>query len=258
MPRGRRWRPRGSSRPPGRAGHPPRIGRAAPSLGRARGSDARPRALEHRRERLVGRIVAGDHEQPARPRVEPVDDPRTERAAAAAQRDPHAEQAVHHRAAPSVLGRVRRQPGRLANDDQVLVPPGDLERRSLARELGRRSEIDLDPFAARQPVRLLQRGAVHEHRPRGDRALNLRPRDPEARRHHRVESAGLGLERLAHGFGAGAGRGRPRGFGRLGWFVGPVEARDREQDRRTDDDGGVREVEHRPDLQVDEVRDRAR
>ncbi len=156
-------------------------------------------ALEDREERLEGGVVARHDEQPARPRVEPVDDPRTQRPAAGRERDPHPEQAVDDGPAPPVLGRVGRQPRRLADDDQVLVPPGELERRPFGGQLRRRHQVDLDPLAARETMRLGSGRPVDQDAPGHDRALHLRPRDTEMGRHHGVQAAGLGVERLGHG-----------------------------------------------------------
>ena len=81
----------------------------------------------------------------------------------------------------------------------MLVPPGELERRPLGRELRRRRQVDLDPLAARETVRLGSGRPVDQHAPGDDRALHLRPGHTEMGRHHGVQAAGLGVERLGHG-----------------------------------------------------------
>ena len=97
----------------------------------------------------------------------------------------------------------------------MLVPPGELERRPLGGELRRGRQIDLDPLAARETVRLGSGRPVDQHAPRDDRALHLRPGHTETGRHHGVQAAGFGVERLGHGSAplepVAAGPGAPDG-----------------------------------------------
>ena len=136
-------------------------------------------------QRRVGLVVGRDHEQPGGPRIETVHDPRSQRPAAASERDVHPEEPVDHRARAPVLGGMRGQPGGLADHGQVRIPPRELERRALGRELPRRLQVHLDHLAAREPMGLRPDHAVHPNAAGGDRPLHVRTGDAEPRRRPR-------------------------------------------------------------------------
>ena len=219
-------------------------------LARAPGNGDRSRArLNIAVRRLVRLVGAGDHQQTARPRVEPVDDARTQ--AGCRRRTSghaHAEQPVHERpaSAGSRSGGSAGPPG-LRDHEQVLVartgraraaPPGR------ARPSPARSTSIRSPPSSR--CDLAGARPVHQRRARRrSRAATSARGSPSRPRHHGVEAAGLAVDRLV-------GHRRSR----LSRSIRPG-SRDRSTSRdsrtRADHDRRVGEVEDRPDLQVDEV-----
>ena len=140
------------ARPSGASTSKPVVGNGAAHQGQVRA----PRlvTLEIVRSASNGVVVARHDEQPARPRVEAVDDPRTQRARRGAQRDPHAEQAVDDGPAPPVLGGVGRQPCSACGRRPGARPARrDSSGGPLGGEFRRRHQVDLDPLAARETVR---------------------------------------------------------------------------------------------------------
>ena len=69
--------------------------------------------------------------------------------------------------------RVDDEPGRLVDDEQVLVLVGDPQVERLVRARARRSRarLELDLLPALEPVALRARDAVDEHRAGGEQAL---------------------------------------------------------------------------------------
>ena len=173
--------------------------------------------------------------------VEPVDDARPVVVSAGRV---ELEQPVHERPGRRPGARVDDETGRLVDDEQVLVLPGDVEVHRLRRELDRLGQLDDHVLPALEPVALGPPLAVDEHGAARDQPLGEPARaDLGARGEHAVEPR--------------PPQGRESGESptRRGAAVAAVGARERgEQHRDADDDEGVREVERRPVAEVEEVR----
>ena len=109
------------------------------------------------------RLVGLRHdEQAARPRVEAVDDPRPQRPAGRRERHAHPQQPVHERAAAARLGRMRHEPGRLGDHEEMLVLGSGPGRARPLAGTGAGSRSSARSLPAAQPVRLRARHAVDE------------------------------------------------------------------------------------------------
>ena len=96
------------------------------------------RSAKLARELLVRRVVLGDHHQPRRAAIEPVHDAGPLFAADAAEIVDVVEQRVHQRAAGVARGRMHDHPGRLVDDDQIVILVDDRQR----QRFGPRDRID--------------------------------------------------------------------------------------------------------------------
>src|SRR5881397_819794 len=109
----------------------------------------------------MGLVRARDDEKARGIAVEPMDDAGPLRLLAA--RDRVAEEAMDKRAARVSRGRVDDDPGRLVDDEQVLVFISDAEVEVLGLELrlAPLGEGELETLSLGQPVALRPGGAVH-------------------------------------------------------------------------------------------------
>jgi hypothetical protein len=116
--------------------------------------------------------VLGDDEEPGRIAIEPVDDAGTLLLAA---RDAVPEKAVNESTASVPGRRMDDHPGRLVDDEEVLILVGDREPEFLRLELRRRGRRPLDDerLAACEPVALCPPNSVDEHTALAQEALGL-------------------------------------------------------------------------------------
>ena len=164
--------------------------RARPALDERQVLAQDPARLELRLERRVGRLGAGDDEQPGRVAVEPVDQPGAPWLApgGAAVLERLGERA---RAVPA--RRVHDDARRLVDDEEVLVLPDDVEARLGRLLLRHRRRVEhLEGLAAVQRVALHLGLAVDEHAAGVDRPLRRGAR-AEVRAEEDVEPLARGL-----------------------------------------------------------------
>ena len=131
-------------------------------------------------------VVLGDDEQARRILVEPVDDagpldPADARQAVAAMGD----ERIHERAGFVTGGRMHHEPGRLVDDDEVIVLVDDVERDRFAQWLGRDGRGKVEQHrcpSGKLLVRIEGGGAVHGHSPVPDQRLEAAARKIAPRR----------------------------------------------------------------------------
>ena len=237
--RSRRSRPIGASIVPVRAG-------GCPSTS-ARYSRRSAASRQQRLQRAMDRVVLGDDQQPGGVAIEPMDDPRPPRLLAAG--GPPLER-LGERPGPVTARGMHDHPGRLVDDQQVLVLVGDAEVRALVHRCDRRRPpsgtiVDLDRLAGLDEVALGRERAVDEHAAGVDQRLRSRARaerlrqepvEPRARRR-------VGHQQLDPCAGAHRHRRAP--------FEHAQQRQHAERDRHVGD------VERRPVRQLDEVGHRA-
>ena len=136
------------------------------------------RALElARADQLLQQRVrlrrAGDDEQPGRVAVEPVHDPGP--VVVVSPLRAVREQALHERAGARRPGRVDDEPGRLVDDEQVLVLPDDRDVQHLGLQLGRLRDLRRDLLPALEPEALGPGLAVDEDGAARDQPLGEGP-----------------------------------------------------------------------------------
>src|SRR2546430_7537661 len=101
-------------------------------------------------ERSVGFVGLGDDEQAARSGVQSMNDPGPQFASSGSERDPHAEQPVDERAAPSAGGGMGHEPAWLRDDEQMSVLEHDGDRGPFGDERDLLGEVDDDLLATHQ------------------------------------------------------------------------------------------------------------
>ena len=126
--------------------------------------------LQRLAQRSMHGFRTGDQQQPGRVAVEPMDDAGPLGVAAGGAT---CGQRLRQRPGAVSGGRVHDHAGRLVDDQQVLVLPGNAKRRRLALLRRRRllGLVDVDRLAARQDVALGPRPAVDQHAAGLDQAL---------------------------------------------------------------------------------------
>ena len=130
------------------------------------------------RQLFVRRVVLGDHHQPRRAAIEPMHDPGPLLAADAAQIVDVVQQRVDQRAARMAGRRMDDHPGRLVDDDEVVVLVEDRQRQrfGLRHRVDRRRRIDDDLLAALHRLVRLGLAPADADVALLDQPLNLRPR----------------------------------------------------------------------------------
>ena len=167
--------------------------------------------LELGHERLLRRVVLGDHQQAARVAVEPVDDagPRDPGDAAVLRSTRPGQQRVHERVAVVMAGRrMDDETGRLVDDEQVVVLVDDPERdvrrgRQIERDGLRDVETHLG--ARRHEGVGADRDTVDRQPTVGDELLDVAPRQTRGIGDEPVDPTG-GPVGDAHGPDAGGDR----------------------------------------------------
>ena len=139
--------------------------------------------VELTRQLLMRAVVLGDHHEPGRPSIEPVNDPWPQLAADAAEIGQMVKQRVHQRARPVSRCRVDHHPRRLVQHREIQILVEDLEGQRFRADLGGRgvrcvhddliAVVNLKVGARRERAR---RRTPDGHVTVGDQLLDLRPR----------------------------------------------------------------------------------
>ena len=151
------------------------------------------RALSWAISEACARVVAGDHQQPARVAVEAMDDARPLDAGdPAVVGSPPGEQRVDQRAVAVAGRRVDDEPGRLVDDQQVVVLVDDLDRDrrvglEVARDLGRR-DLEDHGSAARRSGWPAGGGPASSRAAVGDQLLDVAARQAGRVGHEAVDA----------------------------------------------------------------------
>ena len=160
---------------------------------------------------VVRLLRAGDDEQAGRVAVEAVHDPGP--VVVVSSLGAVLEQPLDERARPRRPGRMDDEPGRLVDDEQVLVLPDDRDVERLRLAAARLGDLDRDLLPPLEPEALRPRLAVDEHDAVGDQPLGERARlELGARGEDAIEPrAGLQLRNAKAELCQGEGSsGRPR------------------------------------------------
>ena len=102
--------------------------------------------FELRHQARLGQIVLGNHQQAARVAVQSVDDPGAHHPGDAAVRRVAGQQGVHQSAARVARRRMDHEPGRLVDDEHVVVFVDDRERYGFGFQLERDRIRDLELY----------------------------------------------------------------------------------------------------------------
>ena len=160
---------------------------------------------EHRRQRGMGRVVLGHHQESRRSSVQAVHDAGPVLTAPSRQRNPHGQQPIDQRPRPSGRSGVGDQAGRLRHHEQVLVLVSHLHRLGLGRQLARFVKLGLDQLPAGQTKGFGAGRPVDPDPLLGDRPLSFGPRNVQRGRGDGVQPTRLGSE----GYGAHRRRSPP-------------------------------------------------